>query len=151
MNDGITLQGKVTLQLYGPDGQLKQEVTKQNMICNSARALIIDLLQKAVVDKMAYVAIGTGTLPAAASDTVLQTQTAYNTGTETQEDGGYTDRLVATFASGSGTGAITEVARQAATASGPLARTVLTGGDIVNKGSGDSLVVTYNISYASSA
>ena len=150
MNDGLTLQGNVTLQLFGSDGELKQEVTKQNLITNSARQLVIDLLQKAVVDSMQYIFIGSGTVAAAASDTIMGNLLAsVSTGTLSQPDA-YTDRLVATFASGVGTGAVAEVGRSNHSTTGSLARTVLDVADRVNKGASASLVVTYNITYAAS-
>ena len=151
MEDKMNLKGIVNLKLFGPDGELKQEVTKHNLITNFGRARIIALLDGAAVDIPSEIALGSGTAAAAASQTNLTSPYAAATGTPTHTDNAYASKLAVTFASGSGTGSVTEVGRQCGTDGDALAaRTVLDEGDRVNKGASDSLVVTYTLTYASS-
>lgn len=143
----LKLQGFITLQLFGPDGALKQHQTVENIVTNAGRAAIIDRLQgnsPAVCD---YIAIGTGATAAAAADTTLGTETARAQGTLSQPDA-YTDRCVYTFGAGVGTGSITEAGRLNAGSGGTLmGRQVFTA---VPKGAGDSLQITYDFTYAAS-
>jgi hypothetical protein len=145
MNEGIKVKGIVNIKLIGPDGQVKDQRTVENIVTNTGRAHIIDRLQAAGVAVCDYVAIGTGTNAAAAADTTLQTEAARAQGTLSQPDA-YTDRCVYTFAAGTGTGNITEVGRLNAASVGTLmGRVVFTA---VNKPASDSLAMTYDFTYA---
>ena len=151
MEDRMALRGIVTLKLYGPDGDLKQEVVTSNIITNFGRSFMIDMLDKVDLPAPVQITVGAGTTANAASMTNLVSHLGDASASPSQPDA-YTSRVAATFASGVGTGTITEVGRQAyAGTTNPslAARTVLTGGDVVNKGASDSLVVTYDITYAS--
>lgn len=143
----IAIIGTITVDLFGPDGELKQTQTVKNMFVNTGRAALIDRLQgnsPAVAD---YIAIGTGTTAAAAADTTLQTEVARAQGTLSQPDA-YTDRCVYTFPAGTGTGSITECGRLNAASTGTLfGRQVFTA---VPKGASDTLQITYDFTYAAS-
>lgn len=146
-NDLLRIIGHITLELFGPDGRLKEKREVENIITNTGRQLIIDRLQgnsPAVPD---YIAIGTGATAAAAADTTLGTEVARAQGTLSQPDA-YTDRSVVTFAAGTGTGTITEAGRLNASSAGTLVgRQVFTG---VPKGASDTLQITYDFTYAAS-
>ena len=148
MKDSMDFVGIVNLKLYGPDGDLKQEVTTHNIIVNMGRAHVIDLLDKADVLLPNYVGIGDGTTAAAASDDSLVGALASGSASPSQPTA-YTSRVAVTFASGTGTGTVKEVTRGMST-SDIIARTLLAESAQVNKGASDSLVVTYDITYASS-
>jgi hypothetical protein len=149
MKDSMDFVGIVNLKLYGPDGDLKQEVTTHNIIVNMGRAHVIDLLDKADVLLPNYVGIGDGTTAAAASDDSLVGALASASASPSQSVDAYTSRVAVTFASGTGTGTVKEVTRGMST-SDIIARTLLAESAQVNKGASDSLVVTYDITYASS-
>ena len=147
MNETITIKGTITLDLFGPDGKLKDSRRVENIITNTGRAHIIDRLQAAAVAVADYIAIGTGSTAAAAANTTLETEVARAQGTLSQSDA-YTDRCVYTFAAGTGTGTIAECGRLNASSAGTLmGRQVFTG---IAKGSSDSLAVTYDFTYAAS-
>lgn len=148
MKDSIAILGIITLRLFGPDGRLKQEQVRHNVFTNYGRSKIVDLLQGGVaITAPDYIAIGTGTNAAAATDTALQTEVARAQGTLTQPDA-YTDKCVYTFGAGVGTGSITEVGRIDAASSGNLfGRSVDTA---IPKGALDTLEITYNFTYAAS-
>jgi hypothetical protein len=149
MQDNMNLQGVVTLQLYGPDGELKQEVTKHNLIVNSGRSRTIALISGAAVGAPNWVAIGSDNSAAHVTQTAMLAQLASASAVANNTTSAYESRLSVTFASGVGTGSITEVGRQCAASTDLVARTILSGGDVVNKGASDSLVATYTLTYAS--
>lgn len=152
MKDSMEFVGIVTLELRGPDGELKQKVIKQNMITNFGRSAALDLLDKVDVPSPDEIAIGNGTTVNAASMTNLVGHLGDMGASTLSQPTAYVSRVAAVFASGVGSGTITEVGRQqyAGTTNPSLcSRVVLTGGDIVNKGASDSLTVTYDITYAS--
>ena len=159
MKDSMEFVGIVTLELFGPSGELKQTVVKQNMITNHGRAIALDLLDGVVTPIPDEIAVGGSSIANAASMTNLvqhlgDASAAPSQPNDTTGNPGYISRVAATFISGVGSGTIQEVGRQqyAGTTNPSLcSRVVLTGGDIVNKGASDSLVVTYDITYASSA
>ena len=145
MTTDLRIAGLITLELRGPDGQLKSRRRFKNVITNAGRALIIDRLQSGAAAIADYLGIGTGTNAAAAADTTLQTEVARAQGTLSQPDP-YTDRCVFTFPAGTGTGSITEAGRLNAAAAGTLiGRQVFTA---IPKGADDSLQITYDLTYA---
>lgn len=136
--------GTVMLQLRGAAGEIKWVQCGGNLVVNAGKDWVIDRIQSGSPPAlMNYQAIGTGTTAAAAGDTALQTEVArQNDGTHSQPTS-TTDRLVTTFAAGTGTGAITETGRLNAGSGGTLlARQVFS---VVNKGASDSLQVTHDI------
>ena len=152
MTDSMEFVGIVTLELFGPEGELKQKVVKQNMITNHGRAIALDLLDGVVTPIPDEIAVGGSSIANAASMTNL-VQHLGDASAAPSQPTAYISRVAATFASGIGTGTIQEVGRQqyvGTTNPSLCSRVVLTGGDIVNKGASDSLVVTYDITYASS-
>jgi hypothetical protein len=148
MEDKMNLAGIVNLKLFGPDGELKQEVTKHNLIVASGRSRTIALISGAAVGAPNWIAIGSDNSAAHLTQTALLAQLANGSGTPNHTADSYESRLSVTFASGVGTGSITEVGRQCAASTDLVARTVLTGGEVVNKGASDSLVATYTLTYA---
>ena len=145
MNDSLDLKGNITLELRGPDGQLKDVRNVQNNVTNAGRQAIIDRLQGNTPAVAQYIAIGTGTTAPTAADTTMQTQVARSLGTFAQPDA-HTDSCSVTFAAGTGTGAITECGRLNDPTAGTLyGRQTFAA---VNKGASDSLTVTYDFTYA---
>lgn len=147
MENSIEVVGTIAMVLRDANGNVKEEKTVKNIVTNAGRAHIIDRLQgtsSAVAD---YIAIGTSSTSAAASDTTLGAEVARAQGTLSQPDA-YIDRCVYTFAAGTGTGTITEAGRLNASSSGTLmGRQTFTG---IVKGAGDSLQITYEFTYAAS-
>ena len=91
---------------------------------------------------MSHMAIGTGTTSAAAGNTTLVTELDRNALTSTTVTNAAI-AYVATYAAGDGTGAITEAGLFNASSGGDmLCRTVFS---VVNKGSADSMTITWTI------
>ena len=141
MKSHLNLKGTILIELFGPDGRLKDRRKVKNLITTVGRGQVIDRLQAGTPAVCDYIAIGTGATAAAAGDTTLGTEVARGQGTLTQPDA-FTDRSVYTFAAGTGTGNITEAGRLNASSGGVLmGRQVFTA---VNKTASDSLQITYD-------
>ena len=91
---------------------------------------------------MSHMAIGTGSTAAAASDAALGSEAGRVSLTSTTVSSNEVE-YVATFGAGTGTGAITEAGIFNASSSGTLlCRTVFS---VVNKGSSDSMTITWTV------
>ena len=144
--DTFKIKGVITVKLFGPDGKIKDERVVENIVTNAGRAAIIDRLQGNTPAVPDYIAIGSGTAAAAASDTALGTELARAQGSLTQPTA-YTDRCTYTFAAGTGTGSVGEVVRFNAS-SGPTLWGRQLIDPVVAKGSADSLQIQYDFTYA---
>jgi hypothetical protein len=92
---------------------------------------------------MSHMAVGSGTTAAAAGDTALETQIGSRVSLTSTTVTSNAVAYVATFAAGTGTGAITEAGIFNADTSGTmLCRTVFS---VVNKGADDTLQITWTI------
>lgn len=142
----MKLKGRWWVSLYGPE--LKEKRVGNNVITNDGLSFVASFLGSAAagasVFDMQYIAIGTNTAAEAATDTALGTEVARATATVSNVTGAIY-RLTATFASGVGTGAITEygVFSTITTATGTiLSRDVE---DVINKGANDTLTAITEI------
>lgn len=138
------ITGTVLLQVFNPASGLVQVSMGFNTVTTAGKGWVIDRIQTAASTPaiMDYQAIGSGSTASAVGDTALETELARGQGTLSQPTA-TTDRLVTTFAAGTGTGTVTETGRLNASSSGTLlARQVFSA---VTKGSGDSLTVTHDI------
>lgn len=145
MSDGLVLKGKYFATLYGPDGQIKDHQEGENVVTTNGKEFLASFLNSAVAAAATftgrYVAIGTGTTPETAADTTM-TEVSRNTGTCSYLVG-QIFQVKATFATGSGTGAITEFGLWSSNTAGTLiSRDVKTA---INKGASDTLTVTYQL------
>ena len=99
-------------------------------------------MKDATATAMSHMAIGTGSTAAAAGDSALGAEAgrvALTSTTVSSNEVAY----VATFGAGTGTGAITEAGILNASSSGTLlCRTVFS---VVNKGSADSMTITWTV------
>ena len=147
MENEIKIEGRILVELRGPDGKLKDRREVKNVVTNTGRQAIIDRLQAASPAVCDWVGIGTGATAAAAADTTLGTEVYRLQGSLSQPDA-YTDRCIRDFAAGVGTGSITEAGRFNASSSGTMmGRQVFTA---VVKGALDSLQITYDFTYNAS-
>lgn len=133
----------VELEVRGPDGELKQSEAIHNLIPTVGKEGIADnLLAAPTLGKPTHMAIGTGTEAAAAGDTKLKTELDRNAIAEKTRSGKVVT-IKAEWAAGDGTGAITEAGLFSASSEGTLfARAVFS---VVNKGSEDTLTITWTI------
>jgi len=143
----VKLKGTWFMRLYGPDSKLKQEVTHSYNAITSAGVSALALLlnnaaSAAATNTFRYISIGTDSTAEATSNTVLGVEVGRHTGVVSYNASAIYE-VVATFAAGSGTGAIVEYGlHNSNTAGDMMARDTE---DVINKASGDTLEVTHQI------
>lgn len=145
----IEMKGHVTVELYGPDGELKQKTEGYNVITTTGKEFVASFLQSAVAAAATftarYVAIGTDPTAEAVGNTALGIEVARHTSTVSYVSGGIT-RFKATFATGSGTGAIVEYGLFSSNTAGTIIGRHTSAA--VNKGANDTLTVTYDVTFS---
>ena len=137
INDGLKLKGKLSIAL---NDEVVQEV--DNLVVTAGKGYVASRMKDASATAMSHMAIGSGTTDPAAGDTALETELGRVALTSTNVSGAVVT-YVATFAAGTGTGAVTEAGILNASSSGTLlCRTEFS---VVNKGSADSMTITWTV------
>tara|TARA_R100001510_G_C7632596_1_gene191232 strand:- start:47 stop:472 length:426 start_codon:yes stop_codon:yes gene_type:complete len=137
INDDLKLKGKLAIAI---NGEVVQEV--DNLVVTTGKGYVASRIKDASATAMSHMAIGSGSTAAAASDTALGSELGRVSLTSTSVSAAVVT-YVATFAAGTGTGAVTEAALLNASSSGTmLCRTVFS---VVNKGSADSMTITWTV------
>jgi hypothetical protein len=137
--DNFKLTGKLKIEV---NNEVVAEVP--NIVVTDGKEYVASRMKDASTTAMTHMSVGTGSTAAAASDSALGSQisgsrTALTSTNVTGNDIVY----VATFGPGTGTGAITEAGIFNASSSGTmLCRTVFS---VVNKGSADSMTITWTV------
>ena len=141
-NDETRALGKLTIEVKDKDGKLKQREEVKNLVVDTGLAYIASRMKDASATAMSHMAIGTGSSAAAAGNTALGTEAARVALTSTTVTSNAV-AYVASFAAGTGTGAITEAGILNAGSGGTLlCRTVFS---VVNKGASDSMTITWTV------
>lgn len=138
--------GRWTTYLYGPNGELKSVQDGPNVVTTTGKDALAKFLNSAVAGASSftakYVAIGTGLTAETAADTALNTEVIRTTGTVSYITS-QIYQVKATFATGSGTGAITEYGLFDSSSAGVMyARYTKS---VINKGANDTLTVIAQI------
>ena len=137
INDGLKLKGKLSIAL---NDEVVQEV--DNLVVTAGKGYVASRMKDASATAMSHMAIGSGTTNPAASDTAVETELGRVALTSTNVSSAVVT-YVATFAAGTGTGAVTEAGILNASSSGTLlCRTEFS---VVNKGSSDSMTITWTV------
>ncbi len=76
MNEDLKLKGSLTIQHFNKNNELVEELRFHNLIVNVGKAQIASLIGGLGANPFTYVAVGTGTTAAAATDTALETEVA---------------------------------------------------------------------------
>lgn len=137
LNDGLKLTGKLKIAL---NGETVQEVN--NLVVTDGKEYVASRMKDATATAMSHMAIGSGSTAAAAGDSALGNQLGRVALTSTNVASNVVT-YAATFAAGTGTGAVTEAGILNASSSGDLlCRTVFS---VVNKGASDSMTITWTV------
>ena len=137
LNDGLKLTGKLSIAI---NDKVVQEVP--NLVVTAGKGYVASRMKDTSATAMSHMAIGSGSTAAAASDTALGNQLGRVSLTSTSVSSAVVT-YVATFAAGTGTGAVTEAGLFNASSGGTmLCRTVFS---VVNKGSADSMTITWTV------
>ena len=139
INDGLKMTGAVAIAL---NGEVVQEIP--NLVVTAGKNFVASRMKDTTKAAMTHMAIGTNSTTAAVGQTALSAEVARGALTSTTVSNN-TIAYVETFAAGTGTGAIIEAGVFNASSSGDmLCRTVFASG-VVNKGSADSMTITWTI------
>ena len=140
-NDKSKATGKLTVGTQNKQGKVIETREVKNLVVDDGLEYIADRMKNNST-VMSHMAIGTGSTAAAASDTALGTEAARVDLTSTTVTANAV-AYVASFAAGTGTGAITEAGILNAGSGGTLlCRTVFS---VVNKGASDSMTITWTV------
>jgi len=145
----VEIMGKWYIKNYGPNGVLKEDISGKNVITEGGLSFLASFLNSSVAGAgtwdMDQIAIGTDATAEAASNTALGTELARTTGTASYvSDAVY--RVTATFAAGTGTGAIVEYGLFSSSTGGTMFSRDTE--SVINKAAGDTLVVTTEITFS---
>lgn len=143
ITDTINPKGQLRIQLTGPDGSVKVDETVKNLVVTAGKNWIASrMYDTGIPNEMSHMAVGTDNTSAAAGDTALVSESA-RVALSTTTVSTNTVEYVATFGAGTGTGALVEAGVLNAGSGGTLlCRTVFS---VVNKGSDDTLTITWTI------
>ena len=138
----LKVTGGLRVEIKDKDGNVKDSRELKNLVVTAGLGYIASRMKEATATAMSHMAIGTGTTAAAAGQTALVTEAARQALTSTTVSSN-TVEYVASFAAGTGTGAITEAGVLNSNSGGTmLCRTVFS---VVNKGASDSMTITWTV------
>jgi hypothetical protein len=142
IDETMQLQGAMTLIVRRASGDI-ETVHKDNIIVNVGFDFIADAIGKSASrpSVMGFIALGTGTTAAAASQSALVSELDRNAATYAHTTGTKAFSFTADFPAGDGTGAITEAGVFNAASGGIMLDRVVF--PVVNKGADDSLTAAF--------
>jgi|TARA_R110000823_G_scaffold242142_1_gene366687 hypothetical protein len=137
LHDNFQMTGHLAIAI---NDEVVQEVP--NLVVTDGKEFVASRMKDTTKAAMSHMGIGTGSTAAAAANSALGSQADRNALTSTTVSGAAVTYL-ASFGAGEGTGAITEAGLfNAASAGDMLCRTVFA---VVNKGSSDSMTITWTV------
>jgi hypothetical protein len=146
----LPIKGHFHAELISEDGEIKAIIDKKNTITELMDAHVADQLADGGDAAIGYMGIGTGTGQTSASTGLATALARVALDSTTQGTGGADNDViyVATFPAGTGTGAITE----AGIMLGDNNTTMMAYDDfdVKNKAAGDSLIITWTITFGAS-
>jgi hypothetical protein len=149
MTQPALLKGKWIVKLYGPDGELKASREGENVVTTNGKDFLASFLGSAAAAAATftakYIAIGTDATPEAVANTALGSEASRHTGTVSYVSSAIY-QVSATFAAGSGTGAIAEYGLLSSSTGGTLLTRDTEA--VINKGASDTLTVVHQITIA---
>ncbi len=141
-NDKSKATGKLIVEIKNDKGVVVETREVKNLVVDDGLEFIASRMKDTTATAMSHMAIGTGSTAAAAGNTALGTEAARQALTSTTVTANAV-AYVASFAAGTGTGAITEAGILNANSGGTLlCRTVFS---VVNKGASDSMTITWTV------
>ena len=142
IDETMQLKGAMTLIVRRASGDI-ETVHKDNIIVNVGFDFIADAIGQSASrpSVMGFIALGTGTTAAAASQSALVSELDRNAATYAHTTGTKAFSFTADFPAGDGTGAITEAGVFNAASGGIMLDRVVF--PVVNKGADDSLTAVF--------
>jgi hypothetical protein len=140
IESGVKLTGAVKIDRFNSVGELVETLDIKNLVVTAGKNFIASRMAGTSAAVMSHMAVGTSGTAAAVGDTGLGAQVGITTLTGSTASTN-TVTYTATFAAGTGTGALVEAGIFNASSSGTLlCRTVF---PVVNKAAGDVISVTW--------
>lgn len=138
----LKVTGEPTFTLYDAQGNIKQQITKPNLVVTAGKNLIADRLIGTSSSVMSHMAVGTSNTSLDATNTALATQL----GSRVSLTASRTNNVITyscTFGEGVSTGALVEAGIfNAATSGTMLCRTTF---PVINKEATDTLTINWNV------
>ena len=140
VNEQLSMTGHLQIRL---NDELVHDIP--NLVVTAGKGFVASRMIGTSAGVMSHMEVGTGTTDPAAGDTALQSavsssRTAFSSSAAVS---GAVVTYITTFAAGTGTGALTEAGIFNASSSGTmLCRTEFS---VVNKGSSDSMTITWTV------
>lgn len=145
----VTLKGRYYATLYGPDGEVKDRREGDNVVTTVGKEFLASFLKSAVAAASTftcnYIAVGSDATAEAIGDTGMGVELGRHTGTVSYTSGGIYN-VTATFAAGSGTGAIAEYGLFSSSTGGTLLSRDTEA--VITKGASDTLTVNYTLTFS---
>jgi hypothetical protein len=143
--ESVNVKGNLEVILLDETGKQKDYRKVNNLVVAVGKDVIASRLVGNSLAIMSHMAVGSSTTPAATSQTALGTELG-RVSLDSTTRASNTITYVATFPAGTGTGSITEAGiLNAGTTGNMLCRTVF---GVVTKASGDTVVITWNVTVA---
>jgi len=150
LGSNVGIKGRVHIQLFGPDGKLKDERLHVNTVTELGDAHVADQMSDSGDAALGFMAVGTGSGQVAA-DTGLDAVLDRNALTSTTQGAGAADNdvvFVGIWAAGDGTGAITEAG--IFLSDDDASMNYYADFAVINKLAADTLVITWTVQYGAS-
>jgi len=148
--DGLGMSGEFHADLFSPDGTLKAKRTVKNTVTVLGHQMAADqILAAPAVVTPGWMEVGTGT----GQDENDSTLATYIAGSRTVLDSKTRGAnaiitMVCTMGAGVGTGAITEAGVFNVVTQNTTDLILVSSFSVINKGAGDSLVITWTLTFA---
>lgn len=140
-NEGLYFDVNMHLELFDEDGNLKTERFVHNTVTTAGKNGVADqIIASPTLVKMGWMAVGTGS-PAA---TLLGAEVA-RVAFDSKTRSGAVITVVATFAAGTATGALTEAGTFDVVTANTVNMWMSSSYSVINKGASDSLVITWTL------
>jgi len=142
INDMVSATGKLHIQVFDAEGNLKTEYHKTNLVVDTGLAYITSRMKDATATAMSHMAVGSGTAGAASGNTALGTElgrVALTSTTVTANSIAY----VGDFPAGTGTGSVSEAGIFNASSGGTMLCRSQFG--VVTKAAADSMRITWTV------
>jgi hypothetical protein len=145
VEEQIKITGHVDVVVTDKDGNIKDTRSIKNLVVTAGKTFIAASMLKTTTNSpaaMSHMAVGSGSSAAAVGDTALGSQLG-RVSLASASSTGAVVTYTATFAAGTGTGAVTEAGIFNNSSGGDmLCRTVFS---VVNKGTDDAMSVTWTV------
>lgn len=154
LQDQLKAKGRVGIVLKDESGNVKETRDVDNLVVTDGLEFIIDRMVGTNTAVMSHMQVGSGTTNPAANDDDIESnlggKVAMSGATGSVTDNGTSVTYSATFAAGTGTGAVTEAAitNNGANATGVMLCRVEF--DVINKGANDSMTIEWTVSLTAS-